>query len=145
MTEMKGKYDLRPVESHVKMLINIILGSEQEKFTLPYDDGSNESVSTSYFASYLLHRSGNIRDIVPSLGRVFRNSYSEKMGEIQKLYEKDINRIMMSFSRKNECPVIEVVNTVLNKLKYKTESDVVYVAWMLGAYFAEIENKKMLN
>lgn len=145
MTEMKGKYDLRPVESHVKMLINIILGSEQEKFTLPYDDGSNESVSTSYFASYLLHRSGNIRDIVPSLGRVFRNSYSDKMGEIQKLYEKDINRIMMSFSRKNECPVIEVVNAVLNKLKYKTESDVVYVAWMLGAYFAEIENKKTLN
>lgn len=142
---MKEKYDLRPVESHVKMLINIILGSEQKKFMLPYDDGSNESVSTSYFASYLLHRSGNIRDIVPSLGRVFRNSYSEKMGDIQKLYEKDINRIMMSFSRKNECPVIEVVNAVLNKLKYKTESDVVYVAWMMGAYFAEIENKKMLN
>lgn len=145
MTEMEGKYDLRPVESHVRMLINMILGSEQEKFTLPYDNGSNESVSTSYFASYLLHRSGNIRDIVPSLGRVFRNSYSEKMGDIQKLYEKDINRIMMSFSRKNECPIIEVVNAVLNKLKYKTESDVVYVAWMLGAYFAEIENRKTLN
>lgn len=145
MTEMKGKYDLRPIESHVKMLINIILGSEQEKFMLPYDDGSNESVSTSYFTSYLLHRSGNIRDIVSSLGRVFRNSYNEKMSDMQKLYGKDIDRIMMSFSRKNECSIIEVVNAVLNKLKYKTESDVVYVAWMMGAYFAEIENKKTLN
>ena len=142
---MKEKYDLRPVESHVKMLINIILGSEQEKFMLPYDDGSNKSVSTSYFASYALHRSGNIGDIVSSLGRVFRNSYNEKMSDMQKLYGKDIDKIMMSFSRKNECPAIEVVNAILNKLKYKTESDVVYVAWMIGAYFAEIENKKMLN
>lgn len=142
---MKEKYDLRPVESHVKILINIILGSEQDKFMLPYDDGSNESVSTSYFASYALHRSGNIGDIVSSLGRVFRNSYNEKMSDMQKLYGKDIDKIMMSFSRKNERPVIEVVNAILNKLKYKTESDVVYVAWMMGAYFAEIENKKMLN
>lgn len=145
MTEMEGKYDLRPVESHVRMLINMILGSEQEEFTLPYDNGSNESVSTSYFASYMLHRSGNIRDIVSSLGRVFKDSYNRKMSEMQKLYGKSMDRIMMSFSRKNECPIIEVVNAVLNKLKYKTESDVIYVAWMLGAYFAEIENRKTLN
>lgn len=139
---MKEKYNLSPVEQHVKMLINMLFCDEQDKFELPYDNGSNESVSASYFASYVLHRSGNIENMVSSLGRSFKKSYSDKLSDIQKEYNKDIDKIMMSFSRRKECPVINVVNTVLNKLKYTVESDVVYVAWTLGAYFAEIENRK---
>lgn len=141
-----GKYMLYPEETLIRKCLDMI--SEQKEFSLVYDNGSSEALSTAYFTAYLITRDVNLKATIignNKNAKAFSESYKEKMKDINKRYRRSIMNIMDSFSKKNETTVINVVNYILEKLKYKIDSDIVYVSWFLGVYFGSIENQMHMS
>lgn len=138
---MKEKYRLCPIREHVDKMIEIFIKDDEDNFSLIFDDGSSEALSTAFFTAYVLTRGRQIEDIISNKSRSYRESYTKKMKDIQKTYSSSIDKLMIKAVSAGTSTDAEVACYVLNRIKLKVESDVIYIAWLLGVYFGKLKNE----
>lgn len=138
---MKEKYKLCPIKERVDKMIEIFIKDDEDNFSLIFNDGSNEALSTAFFTAYVLTRGKQIEDIISNKSRSYRESYTKKMKDIQKAYSSSIDKLLIKAASVGTPTDAEVACYVLNRIKLKVESDVIYIAWLLGVYFGKLRNE----
>lgn len=138
---MKEKYKLYPIREHVDKMIEIFVKDDEDNFSLIFNDGSNEALSTAFFTAYVLTRGKQIEDIISTKSRSYRESYTKKMKDIQKEYSSSIDKLLIKAVSVGVPTDAEAACYVLNRIKLKVESDVIYIAWLLGVYFGKLRNE----
>lgn len=118
---------------------------DTDSFSLVYDNGSDEALSTAYFFAYVTTRSGDLDMIIKCKSRSFVKSYNDKMKYIQDEYSSSIDKLLINASRRREMSCAGAAQYVLCNIKTKVESDLVYISWLLGIYFAKLENDKQAS
>lgn len=138
---MKDKYELCPVRECIDKMIEIFVKDDEDNFSLIFDDGSNEALSTAFFTAYVLTRGRQMEDIISNKSRSYRESYTKKMKDIQKTYSSSIDKLMIKATSVVNPTAAEMACYILSRIKLKVESDVIYIAWLLGVYFGKFRNE----
>lgn len=138
---MKDKYELCPVRECIDKMIEIFVKDDEDNFSLIFDDGSNEALSTAFFTAYVFTRGRQMEDIISNKSRSYRESYTKKMKDIQKTYSSSIDKLMIKATSVVNPTAAEMACYILNRIKLKVESDIIYIAWLLGVYFGKLRNE----
>lgn len=110
-----------------------------------YDNISDRALFYAYYTGFVYKTNPRLFFSIMSqnknkdeLGKMFKKN----MNDVHDMYRVDMNELYSSFCKKNnnkEVSKYEVINYILSNIKVSIETDLLYVAFMLGSIFAGLE------